>query len=161
MVDSVNISTGEEIPTAGTTEHLEEMLDVAEASEHPEVSDKPEWLPSKFDTPEDLAEAYRQLEQRLGSGEHLEEDDNAVYDDDPVELEEDPTEITEFLASRDLDFDAFQSEYLENGELSLDESIKKFEDGIKLYKNCRELLDQAEKKISVLTSDLTEQKYQD
>ena len=50
---------------------------------------------------------------------------------------------------------------LENGELSLDESIKKFEDGIKLYKNCRELLDQAEKKISVLTSDLTEQKYQD
>ena len=119
MVDSVNISTGEEVPTAGTTEHLEEMLDVAEASEHPEVSDKPEWLPSKFDTPEDLAEAYRQLEQRLGSGEHLEEDDNAVYDD-PVELEEDPTEITEFLASRDLDFDAFQSEYLENGELSDD-----------------------------------------
>ncbi len=50
---------------------------------------------------------------------------------------------------------------LENGELSLDDSIKKFEDGIKLYKNCRELLDQAEKKISVLTSDLTEQKYQD
>ena len=80
MVDTVNISTGEEVPTAGTTEHLEEMLDVVEASENPEVSDKPEWLPSKFDTPEDLAEAYRQLEQRLGSGEHLEEDDNAVYD---------------------------------------------------------------------------------
>ena len=68
MVDTVNISTGEEVPTAGTTEHLEEMLDVVEASENPEVSDNPEWLPSKFDTPEDLAEAYRQLEQRLGSG---------------------------------------------------------------------------------------------
>ena len=118
MVYTVNISTGEEVPTAGTTEHLEEMLDVVEASENPEVSDKPEWLPSKFDSPEDLAEAYRQLEQRLGSGEHIEEDD--AVDDGPVELEEDPTEITDFLASRDLDFDAFQSEYLENGELSDD-----------------------------------------
>jgi exodeoxyribonuclease VII small subunit len=50
---------------------------------------------------------------------------------------------------------------LENGELSLDESIDQFENGIKLYKSCRELLDKAEKKVNVLTDDLNEQEYND
>ena len=45
---------------------------------------------------------------------------------------------------------------LEDGELSLDESIKKFEEGIKLYKGCRDLLEGAEKKIQVLTDSLKE-----
>ena len=50
---------------------------------------------------------------------------------------------------------------LENGELSLDESIDQFENGIKLYKSCRDLLDKAEKKVNVLTDDLNEQEYND
>lgn len=50
---------------------------------------------------------------------------------------------------------------LENGELSLDESINQFENGIKLYKSCRELLDKAEKKVNLLTDDLNEQEYND
>lgn len=48
---------------------------------------------------------------------------------------------------------------LEGGELSLDESIKKFEEGIGLYKGCKELLGEAEKKISVLTDSLKEEEY--
>ena len=36
---------------------------------------------------------------------------------------------------------------LENGNLSLDESMKKFEEGMKTYKYCAEILDKAEKKI--------------
>lgn len=36
---------------------------------------------------------------------------------------------------------------LENGELSLDESMKKFEEGMKTSKYCSEILDKAEKKI--------------
>jgi exodeoxyribonuclease VII small subunit len=50
---------------------------------------------------------------------------------------------------------------LEGGELSLDESIKKFEEGIKLYKGCKDLLGTAEKKISVLTDSLKEESYQE
>ncbi|MFT6631779.1 MAG: exodeoxyribonuclease VII small subunit [Bacteriovoracaceae bacterium] len=50
---------------------------------------------------------------------------------------------------------------LEGGELSLDESIKKFEEGIKLYKGCKDLLGAAEKKISVLTDSLKEESYQE
>lgn len=36
---------------------------------------------------------------------------------------------------------------LENGDLTLDESMKKFEDGMKASKYCTEILDKAEKKI--------------
>ena len=39
---------------------------------------------------------------------------------------------------------------LENGELTLDESIKKFEKGMELSKHCSELLEGAEKKITLL-----------
>ena len=39
---------------------------------------------------------------------------------------------------------------LESEELSLDESVKKFEDGMELSKKCNEILQNAEKKITVL-----------
>jgi len=48
---------------------------------------------------------------------------------------------------------------LEGGELSLDQSIKKFEEGIELYKNCKTFLEDAEKKIQVLTDSLKEEDY--
>lgn len=49
---------------------------------------------------------------------------------------------------------------LESGELELDASIDKFEEGVKLYKNCKTLLGKAEKKISVLTDSLKEENYE-
>ena len=39
---------------------------------------------------------------------------------------------------------------LEKGELNLDESIKKFEEGMNLSKKCNEILEEAEKKITIL-----------
>ncbi len=39
---------------------------------------------------------------------------------------------------------------LENGELSLEQSVDKFEEGIKISKKCNEILEKAEKKISIL-----------
>lgn len=44
-------------------------------------------------------------------------------------------------------------EELEKGNLSLDESVSKFEDGMKLSKKCSDLLDTAEKKITMLIND--------
>lgn len=41
---------------------------------------------------------------------------------------------------------------LESGKLNLDESVEKFEEGIKLSKKSNEILDKAEKKISMLVS---------
>ena len=40
---------------------------------------------------------------------------------------------------------------LEAGDISLDDSLKLFEKGIKLAKNCQEKLDDAEKTVKILT----------
>lgn len=42
---------------------------------------------------------------------------------------------------------------LENGKLNLDDSIKKFEEGMKISKRCNEFLEEAEKKITILVQD--------
>lgn len=39
---------------------------------------------------------------------------------------------------------------LEKGDLNLDESISKFEEGIKISKECNKILEEAEKKITIL-----------
>ena len=39
---------------------------------------------------------------------------------------------------------------LENGNLNLDESVKKFEEGMKIAKQCNNMLEEAEKKITIL-----------
>ena len=52
---------------------------------------------------------------------------------------------------------------LENGNLNLDDSIRKFEEGIKLSKNASNYLEEAEKKITVLIKDkegeITEEEF--
>jgi exodeoxyribonuclease VII small subunit len=42
---------------------------------------------------------------------------------------------------------------LEKGDLPLDESLKIFEEGIRLSKNCLKVLEEAERKIEVLVQD--------
>lgn len=42
---------------------------------------------------------------------------------------------------------------LEKGDLNLDESVKQFEKGMKLSKKCNEILENAEKRISILIQD--------
>ncbi len=44
-------------------------------------------------------------------------------------------------------------EKLEMGNISLDESVKLFEKGMKLSKSCQTMLENAEKKVSVLLAD--------
>lgn len=52
---------------------------------------------------------------------------------------------------------------LETGKLTLDESVKKFEQGIKLSKHCNEILENAEKQITVLiensNGEMEEEKF--
>jgi len=42
---------------------------------------------------------------------------------------------------------------LEKGDLSLDESLRIFEEGIKLSKTCLKMLDDAERKVEILIQD--------
>lgn len=41
---------------------------------------------------------------------------------------------------------------LEKGELSLEDSVTKFEEGIKISKECNKTLEEAEKKITILVN---------
>ncbi len=54
---------------------------------------------------------------------------------------------------------------LENGDISLEESLELFEKGVKISKTCQKLLDDAEKKVSVLIADgdgkMTKQDFPD
>lgn len=42
---------------------------------------------------------------------------------------------------------------LEKGDLNLDDSITKFEEGIKISKECNKILQEAEKKITMLVNE--------
>jgi len=106
MVDVVN--TYEE--TVEDETHTAAMLEKAKGLENPNVSDRPEWLPEKFNTVEDMASAYESLEQKLGSTEEAEE--APVYEEDGLE------EITNELEERGVDFDALSDEYMEHGGLT-------------------------------------------
>lgn len=50
---------------------------------------------------------------------------------------------------------------LEKGDLSLDESVTKFEEGIKISKECNKILEDAEKKITILVNEDGEIKEKD
>ena len=43
------------------------------------------------------------------------------------------------------------SSELESGKLTLDESLKKFEEGMEISKECSKILENAEKRITILT----------
>ncbi len=47
---------------------------------------------------------------------------------------------------------------LEKGELPLDDSLKIFEEGIKLSKNCLKMLADAERKVAIMVQDNNGQK---
>lgn len=52
---------------------------------------------------------------------------------------------------------------LEKGELNLDDSVTKFEEGIKISKECSKILEEAEKKITILINEdgeLKEEKFE-
>ena len=120
-----------ETVTMTTEEHnpsLEEQAvamgldpETGEPTDQPEGdSDRPEWLPEKFSSPEEMAKAYAQLEQKLGGAEQPSEASAEEYET----MEE---VANEQLSEAGLDFDAFSEEYRQNGELS-DDAYQTLED---------------------------------
>ena len=52
---------------------------------------------------------------------------------------------------------------LENGNLNLDESVSKFEEGMKISKQCNKILKESEKKITILLNndgEIKEEKFE-
>lgn len=130
MAQSVRITTDEptepeapEVEVETTPEGGVRVVPPKEGADTPTeeaADDRPEWLPEKFKSPEDMAKAYRELETRLGKGDDTEGDpptpEEETGEDPPAEEAEETQE--------GLDFDALTSEFEENGELSEDTYTK-------------------------------------
>jgi hypothetical protein len=95
------------------------MIKKAEGIENPTVSDRPEWLPEKFKTAEDMAQAYASLEQKIGSQDEVQQPE-----------ENNLEEIADELEERGVDFDALSNEFMEQGGLTEDSYGKLLAAGI-------------------------------
>ncbi len=95
------------------TIQMEGNITGSEAPPEEVVQERPEWLPEKFKSPEDMAKAYGELEKQFTK---------SRQEETPVEeTESTPTEeAKEAVESVGLNFDAMSEEYMENGELSAD-----------------------------------------
>lgn len=104
--------------------HTSEMLQKAEELENINAGEeRPEWLPSKFKSVEDMASAYNELESKMGRSD--DDEDDADYDEEEYEFDQDEVEnstaddANEFLDELGLDYTSFVQDYQANGgELS-------------------------------------------
>lgn len=111
MVDRVDIPVAETGPDA-PEEQTEEAQVVEQPSE--ETQERPDWLPQKFKSPEELSKAYGELEAKLSqpSSDRTEPEPIDKPDMSSVESAE------EALEQRGLDFNQMSQEYAENRQLS-------------------------------------------
>jgi len=125
MVDTVVIKS--ETPPEDQA-HIDAMVAKAEGTTQVKEdnvisgeTDRPQWLPEKFKSPEDLAKAYSELESKLGGKkEQPQAEPEAKPEAKPQEsLEITPdTQVAEELSSKGLNLQDFSSEFAQKGELS-------------------------------------------
>ena len=97
-VTSVSIDTSTETIEKTPEQYVAE----AEATATTEENPRPDWLPEKFESAEDLAEAYTNLEKKMGSSEPQPES---------------PTRDA-LLLNENIDLAALEKEYQDKGELT-------------------------------------------
>ena len=133
-MEELQTGQGEGVHQAGSPEHINEML--AKVDNPVQVSDlgeelvmqqasegRPEWLPEKFGTPQDLLNAYNQLEQQYTQvSQQQEEVQQQEFNQEQVAEIQNASvpQVAQLLDERNLDINAFQQEYNEAGELSQD-----------------------------------------
>ena len=116
MVDTVVIQS---TPPATPADHDQKMIDKVDSASNPPVEgtegtppeDRPQWLPEKFKSPEDMAKAYSELEAKLGQAKPA--DPPAA---DPAATP--PADPEAALAEKGLDLQDFSAEFAQKGELS-------------------------------------------
>ena len=125
MAEFQQVSTHEDAPPPpeGTKEHEQAMVQLAEEAGAVERDDEqPAWLPDKFESPEDMARAYHELERKLSSNsESVTDSDEGTPPPQTPQLQVEEARKT--LSDQGLDYDKYYNEYLENNTLS-EESYK-------------------------------------
>lgn len=125
MTDTIVINSA---PTTEAPEgHDQAMIDLVDKNAtipqdnlggEPEVppvdEDRPQWLPEKFKTPEDMAKAYAELESKMGKP--ADKADPSTETPPPADATTD--DAKQALESKGLDLNEFSNEFSEKGELS-------------------------------------------
>jgi len=117
MVDTVVIQS---TPPVTPEDHDQKMIDKVDAlspapvgdAEGTPPEDRPQWLPEKFKSPEEMAKAYAELESKLGKP----KDEAPAAVPDPVTAT--PADADKALADKGLNLQDFSAEFSTNGELS-------------------------------------------
>ncbi|CAB4124716.1 capsid assembly protein [uncultured Caudovirales phage] len=116
MGDTLSVSIDTSKDAAQPT--LEE--EAAKYDNPPPADDRPEWLPEKFKSTEDLAKAYSELEKKLGSkaSTTTEAAPEPESTEDPTEVDKSPEDqAREVTENAGLDFDELSANYWKNGSL--------------------------------------------
>jgi hypothetical protein len=131
-ISTVSIDTSKDVAQP-TLEEEAAKYDNLEAS----TDDRPEWLPEKFKSPEDLAKAYGELEKKFSSRtkeapvEATTEDNvSAEGTDDSEETETPEEKARQVTKEAGLDFDELSNSYWENGSLTEQQYAKLEQAGI-------------------------------
>jgi len=136
MTEEVQTYGGEGTNQVGSSEHvhnmfakMEEPIQPSDQSEelYTRNDDRPEWLPEKFSSAEELAQAYNNLERQFHSNseerQQQAEQERFQNEEAPEIMNTTPSQVHKLLDDRGLDFSVFQDEYNETGTLSK-EAIK-------------------------------------
>ena len=118
MVESVTIK---QEPQPESQEHIDAMVAKADNAQNEPVQEnlesttdeRPEWLPEKFKTPEDLAKSYAELEKKMSGG-----TEQAINKAEGSETEIPSSEAADVVDNAGLNFDAMQEEYQANQGLT-------------------------------------------
>lgn len=122
-----------------TQEHIDAMVKKAEGKEetpaqapaaagNEQAAERPEWLPEKFKTPEDMAKAYAALEGKMGG---KNDDPGAGGDEEkPAEQAEAEEAANKAVEAAGLDMDALGSKIAEKGDLDAEDYAKLEKQGI-------------------------------
>ena len=133
-MEELQTGQAEGVHQAGSPEHINEMI--AKVDNPVEVSDvgeelvlqqstdrRPEWLPDKFGTPQDLLNAYNQLEQQYTEVSQQQQDyqESQISEQEIADIQNTSVpQVAQLLDERNLDIEVFQQEYNELGGLSDD-----------------------------------------
>ena len=124
MAEFQQVSTHEDAPppVEGTQEHQDAMVKLAEeAGAVAREDEQPAWLPDKFESPEDMAKAYYELETKLSSNSESVTDSDEVSpppQTPSLNQEDHIQEAKTTLTNAGVDFNKYANEFTQKGELS-------------------------------------------
>lgn len=121
MVDQLNTFVEKDNTPEGHNEAMlakaSQLENPTQVEELPQVSDRPEWLPEKFNSAEDMAKAYAELEKKLSQPKDQTPAAKEATKEDQAPNEE-AAQVANVLENAGINFDSLQQEYETNGGLS-------------------------------------------